>query len=311
MNRDPDIYNRLRLVERRVDSFRLPEVLPQPHAIDGTNHTVSGSEWDLVGLDGTDSLGILTPSADPGTATAILRTTSDGELTLWNLTLDQGTADGAALSFVSSDVAHGATNYAATNVYGLFKKVQNTSGGLSVRGFKDADGLAGLAVVIDGFLAEAADTTKSTAGRGIVEIAGYQTNGTALAATAANGNVVAFYTSRDGVSSVAIALLDEDGDLYVDGAGVQAYDHEDDIALLREISDVLTQERGAISVQERPRAAALGIIHPDDRGVMVSTKRYNSLLRSITLNQQKQLDRYAQMIQDLKDRIEQLERGTE
>ena len=54
----------------------------QAHDVVGSDHTVVGSAFDLVGLLADDTLGLLTPSSDPGTAAAILRTDSAGGLTL-------------------------------------------------------------------------------------------------------------------------------------------------------------------------------------------------------------------------------------
>ena len=53
------------------------------HSITGTlDHTVTGSTLDVVGLSATNTLGILTPSAAPGAVSALLRSTSAGQLTL-------------------------------------------------------------------------------------------------------------------------------------------------------------------------------------------------------------------------------------
>lgn len=59
----------------------------QVHDITSANHTVTGSFLQLVGLTGTNALGLLTPSFDPGAASAILRTNSLGYLTLQMLAL--------------------------------------------------------------------------------------------------------------------------------------------------------------------------------------------------------------------------------
>jgi len=57
----------------------------QVHVITGADHTVTGSQWQIVGLTGTDTLGLLTPSTNPGAAAAILRTDGSGYLTLQRL----------------------------------------------------------------------------------------------------------------------------------------------------------------------------------------------------------------------------------
>ena len=44
----------------------------------GAVHTITGSAFQLVGATGTNTLGLLTPTAEPGAAAAILRTDSNG-----------------------------------------------------------------------------------------------------------------------------------------------------------------------------------------------------------------------------------------
>ena len=45
---------------------------------DAANHTVTGSAWQVVGLSGTDTLGILPSSSSPAAAAALLRTDAVG-----------------------------------------------------------------------------------------------------------------------------------------------------------------------------------------------------------------------------------------
>lgn len=61
----------------------------QVHDIVGSYHSVTGSQWDVVGLTGTDTLGLLTPSSNPGAAAALLRTDSSGHLQLVRLILSE------------------------------------------------------------------------------------------------------------------------------------------------------------------------------------------------------------------------------
>lgn len=51
-----------------------------------SDHTVTGSALDIVGLSSSNTLGILTPSSSPGAASAILKSDSSGILTLVQLT---------------------------------------------------------------------------------------------------------------------------------------------------------------------------------------------------------------------------------
>ena len=59
----------------------------QVHNIVGSDHTLTGSQYQIVGATATNTLGLLTPSTDVGTtpAAAILRSTAAGALTLKSL----------------------------------------------------------------------------------------------------------------------------------------------------------------------------------------------------------------------------------
>ena len=106
------------------------------------------------------------------------------------LEIDQGAADDAIMKFVSSDVAHGMTDIVETDVYASFVKAQAASGGLMIRGWKDADGVAGAALSLNGNLGEAADTTKSTSAEGIVEVNATIKSSATVGAAGSDGNLM-------------------------------------------------------------------------------------------------------------------------
>lgn len=54
----------------------------QVHSITGSDHTITSAKWGIVGATAVNTIGILTPSAAPGAAEAILKSTSSGGLTL-------------------------------------------------------------------------------------------------------------------------------------------------------------------------------------------------------------------------------------
>jgi len=102
--------------------------------------------------------------------------TANANMTV-GLTINQGANDDEILALKSSDVGHTVTNFGEADTYGLFMKSEATSGGLLIRGLKDADGNAGHAVLIQGCLSEsAADTTKNVAGIGAITISGFLAN---------------------------------------------------------------------------------------------------------------------------------------
>lgn len=79
----------------------------QHNIVAAADHTITGAAFQVVGATATDTLGLLTPSYAPGAAAAILRTNSDGSLTLVdgllavdgtqrNVWINSGTPDGSA-----------------------------------------------------------------------------------------------------------------------------------------------------------------------------------------------------------------------
>jgi len=71
--------------KKRVQIGNLPGGGTVAHDVVGAYHTVTGSALQVVGLTATDTLGLLTPSADPGAASALLKTDADGYLQLERL----------------------------------------------------------------------------------------------------------------------------------------------------------------------------------------------------------------------------------
>ena len=111
------------------------------------------------------------------------------------LTINQAANDDEILAAKSSDVAHGMTTNLETDTFGSLGKADASAGGLKVTGARDADGNNGQALYLQGFLGEAADTTKSTSGRGVIELDSYVKSGTSVTAVGADGNLVVFGTA--------------------------------------------------------------------------------------------------------------------
>ena len=154
-----------------------------------------------------------------------------------NLTLYQGTEDGAILGLASSDVAHGRTRWAATDVYAQFQGLDETSlgGGLTIRAIADASATTGRAAEIHG-ISVGENTTKTTAARGVVEVRAEKADaGSSTAELAANGNLFAVR------ASVTKFVVDQEGDLFAGNATVTVLDALDDAALLRSYSHALAR----------------------------------------------------------------------
>jgi hypothetical protein len=210
------------------------------------------------------------------------------------ITLNQLANSDEILSLRSSNVAAVYSDHEADS-YGVFQKVEAAAGGLLIRGLKDPNGINSSAIMMQAFLNEASvNTTKSTAGRAVIELAGFRVASEALANMTADGNVFGVRTYRGG-ATVTILLLDEDGDLHLDGT-TAAFDLEDDVMLVRELNDLLAQPRMQVSAKEMSRVVALGIVHEDTHGKMVSTKRHSALLRGALLQVDERLRRLEERV---------------
>ena len=153
------------------------------------------------------------------------------------LTINQAALDNEILSFKSSDVAHGLTDEAETDTYAAFQKVDAVAGGIHIRGFKEGN-YGTNAVKIDGFADGAGlSATQTTSGSGGITL---QYNGhnesNAIENLNANGVVFAIRGNTIGGAIRTLFIVDEDGDVLVDGStSLTAFDAWDDAALLRSL----------------------------------------------------------------------------
>lgn len=190
----------------------------------------------------------------------------------------------------STTVAHGITDEVDTDVFGIMRKSLEDAGGLFIGGYRDSDGSAGFALNLHGNLGEAADTTHSASGVGVVNIAAQVTNGsTGLAAVGTNGNVLSIrnYTNT-------VAIFDAEGDLHLDGS-TSSYDEFDDASAIQSLAQGLAQKWNSTLEFNFDKLRDMGVISggTPDRP-FVSTKRLNALLMGA--------------IGQLYDRVQQLER---
>lgn len=152
------------------------------------------------------------------------------------LTLNQGANDDQILAVKSTDVGHPFTALAELDTYGAVLKQTALAGGLRIEGYRDADGTASLALVLVGFLGEAADTTDTATSNGVILLRGEVTDGgTSSTALAATGNLLTINNASN-----TRFLVKGDGTLHATnvtaGAGDLdgvALDGEDDIGLVR------------------------------------------------------------------------------
>lgn len=152
-----------------------------------------------------------------------------------HLHLNQGANDDEILSLKSSDVAHGVTSITETDTFGRFSKRDGNTGGLSIAGLGESS--VGLVAVGYG---GAADTGKSASALAFAMVNGHQTSGAGLANCTPDANVFAVRTYK-GDALATILLVDEDGDLHIDGSS-SAFDAYDDANLVRAFDRQMSPE---------------------------------------------------------------------
>jgi hypothetical protein len=151
------------------------------------------------------------------------------------LTIQQAASDDQIIAFKASEVAHAMTDIAEADTYGYFQKCQADSGGLSIRGLRDADSAAGTALELRGMLGEAADATKSTSGLGIVSINSFVISSNSIAGAAGNANLLVV---ANGLATQFI--FDADGDSHQNvGTAWTNFDDKNDALLSRSLGIVM------------------------------------------------------------------------
>lgn len=139
---------------------------------------------------------------------------ANGEMTT-GITIHQGAATNEIVS-LKATMTHGVTDVTETDTFGVLQQFTSSVGGLDVVGIQTSAARPGVSVT--GISTAAANTTKTIAGRGLVEILALNASGTAITNTTADGNLLAVRTYR-GSAYVTVAIIDEDGDLWIDAGG--------------------------------------------------------------------------------------------
>ena len=199
------------------------------------------------------------------------------------LTILQGANDDEILAFKSSDVAHGITDEAETDTFGTFLKSNADAGGLLVAGYRDSGGDAGFALNLQGNLGETADTTKTTAGIGVVNIRAAVQSGTTVAAVGSDGNLLSIRNL-----STTRYLFDAEGSAHADVEWT-TFDEHDDLDLLDTLETTLTSWQGdalkegfgswlADNQHELERLKLVTFDHDNPGHVMLNTTRMLMLL---------------------------------
>ena len=168
--------------------------------------TISGTTITASGVLSGNSITSTTTIAATTTVSGAT-VTSTGAVNGASCVLDQGAADGNIMTLESSDVAHGITDFADTDVYGAFRKINAASGGMRMRGFTESVvGYSATAFVTS------EDTTSTTSSEAAVLMDGALKDGTGVQAMANGANV--FGVTNDGTTGF---LVKGNGDAWLNG----------------------------------------------------------------------------------------------
>jgi len=195
----------------------------------GTNRSSSGAtNTDVIEAMRIDALGrVFIGDTTIGTSV---------DMDTAGLVINQAAGDKQILAFKSSDVGHGMTTLTETDTYGFFGK-DDADGGLTIKGFKDAGGQNYHGLYMRGTQGEAASTTKSTSGRGVVAIDATIKNGTGQAILGSNQNILSISTA-----DTVRFIFDAEGDFYSDASiNADYYDDYNDPVLVRDLDLAITQ----------------------------------------------------------------------
>jgi len=150
------------------------------------------------------------------------------------LTVELGDADNEAVTGKSSDIAHGNTSVAETDSFFTLSKASATAGGLAINGIAEGDRTSNSLIIQGHGNGDSVNATKTANGGDGAIVIMYRghdgSNGDEDVAS--NGNILSVGCAISGGGKHKF-IIDEDGDIFNDGADSTAYDSYDDAALLR------------------------------------------------------------------------------
>ena len=209
------------------------------------------------------------------------------------ITINMGGADNEVLAFKSSDIGHGITDFAETDTFCNFVKAGAMTGGVAIQAFTGGTTAFQMAGV-----GTTANTAKTTGGNAYVYFFGYEKSGTGIGNASANANIFALGTYKDN-GYKTIFIVDEDGDYHYDGADGGAFQNENDIALLKELEDILTKDKlnkkeaKKKDIYKKHKVVELGE-SDEDEGRFVSNKKKTMLI----LGAIRQLDKRLKVLEN-------------
>ena len=183
-------------------------------------------------------------------------------------TINQGANDDEIQAYKSSDVTHGCTTYAETDTFGSLAKINAANGGLMLNGFT----VGAVGIGMRGFFGTD-NTTKSVAGAGATQAIGYKISGAGITNSTADQNIFCVRTQRGGALETVV-IIDEDGDIYYDGA-LQNYDDFDDALACRDAKQILSGRAKDFLKYNRKSLEEMGIV---SAGGFISNKGMTALM---------------------------------
>jgi len=132
------IYAKVLKVER-VEALFVDGEVPE-HDVVGGSHSVTGSQYDIVGLTAGNTLGLLTPSSSPGPSQKILITNASGNIALTGLSATKVTTPEIEYSGnIAIDAISAAANTRVniTNSDATYKSYLSTDGGIYAGSLND------------------------------------------------------------------------------------------------------------------------------------------------------------------------------
>ena len=187
------------------------------------------------------------------------------------ITINQAANTNEALALKGSGVAHGMTDIAETDTYGLFRIDSGSSGGVVLQGFTESS----TAFQLYG-LATTDNTTKDATALAPIITNCRKKAGTGVGAMGANANIFAILHAGD-----TRFIFDEDGDMFYDGAAPANYDEFDDAVACHDLQRHLynlkrpaSERLGDFIQYNKADLVRMGIV---SEGGFVSTKGITSL----------------------------------
>ena len=153
------------------------------------------------------------------------------------LTVNQGTDPGEALALRSTQVAHsGAGIGIGVNTFMDVVRTSVTAGGATIRGFAETSAISSV-TEIHAYGGTGA-TAKNTSTLGLISLRAWQHTSGTMGDITPNGNVLAI-SARVGSIDRTVMLVDQDGDLFVDGSStLSTFDDFPDHEIARAIREV-------------------------------------------------------------------------